>query len=138
MDTSTLSQKPSLDQAKSNEEVCLFLNENSSYNDWIVTISFYSAYHYVLSKMFPLTVTIGNLSNTYSDFDDYCKRNNISGRKHKVVRGLVDEHLSPIAHIYEKMLDMSWTARYINYRQSDGKKNHAINCLAKIKEFACK
>lgn len=110
----------SLQHAKHNEEVCNHLFIVPSYTDWVITTAFYSSLHYVSYKIFPLTVTVGGSTVTHQTFDSYVAGTPNSAKKHKVLSELVQQHCPIALSRYNQLKDLSWTARYKEYRQTTG------------------
>lgn len=128
----------SLDHAKHNESTCNYLAKANKHDDWVITTAFYSAMHYLRHKLFPLTIQQGRKKTTLASFEDYCTHQNLHGKKHKVMRTLVEENCdSSIAATYNQMLDISWTARYSKYRFSKKISSLAQKRLVAIRNY-CK
>ncbi len=144
-----MSDYSTLDHAKHNEDVCTHLAENTKYSDWIITTAFYSAMHYMRYNLFPLTTKKNGVDVKANDFDHYCLVMDQVGRKHNVLRKLVEEKApSDIAAAYNQMLDSSWTARYSRYKFSEkvaklakkrltAIKNHALRENAEASKVSC-
>lgn len=118
-----------LDHAGHNETAAQFVHAKATYHDWVATIAFYSALHYVRGSIFPLTEN----GKTHKSFIEYCNEKGITQKQHKVLKGLVREHLSSIAGKYRWLHDTSQNARYIEYRLSPAIANESMNKLAEIK-----
>jgi len=106
-----------LRHAKHNEEICNNLCSDHNNADWVVTIAFYSALHFVEYKIFPLQVTVGthkvkikNFSNYYSTYHTDRKLN-----KHSVRSNLVSSRLASISADYSWLKSTCWNARYVDY-----------------------
>jgi hypothetical protein len=103
------------------------------FNDWVVTIAFYSALHFVRYKIFPLS----KYGEIFSTFDDYASslqsENKMPGGKHSVLAELVEDHIPQIAVQYRKLLSLSMTARYRNYNISSQLSKEAVSIMQKIK-----
>lgn len=128
-----------LDHAKHNEEVCEHLVDNTKYSDWIITTAFYSAMHYMRYKLFPLTVEKNGTKVKVTNFDNYCIATNVSGRKHNVLRKLIEDNTpEDIAAAYNQMLDSSWTARYNQYKFSEKIAKLAKKRLVVVKNHVMK
>ena len=126
-----------LKHAKHNYEVCLFLNENTEYNDWIITTAYYSAIHFVYSKLFPNKYEDPITRNIkhFNTFEKYCQRLTADCNKHKATEDLVMEHLPEIYADFKKLKDNCWTARYDNYIVLDPIVEQCINGLKLISEL---
>lgn len=125
-----------LKHAEHNHKFCASLIDKEEFSDWAITVSFYSAYHYVLHSIFPLELTNHKGEKIVAkDFDDYCTIKNIKGKKHKEVRKLVDDNLpKSISVLYNHLLDMSWTARYHQYSFGHKYAKTAFERLCAIKD----
>ena len=109
----TVSLDFSLDHARHNEKVLKYLDKEPTNSDWVITVAFYSALHYVRYKIFPLTVKKANGDNhIHITFDNYCSYHRYDNLgKHEMLLGLVAEHCPEIAYEYNQLKDMCWTAR---------------------------
>jgi len=106
--------------AQHNKDACEFLLANTKFHDWVVTTAFYSAMHYVQSRIFPYN----DGTTTFTDIDVYvdhinaenrkAKRNTIS--KHRAVIKLVERQLPSIQAEYRKLFDTCMNARYYMYK----------------------
>jgi hypothetical protein len=86
------------EHAKHNEELCDFLISVGKYNDWVITTAFYSAIHYVQSKIFPLRV--GTV--TYFNLNHYFSINKFNHRgRHGAMIDLTWQYLPAVAGEYE-------------------------------------
>ena len=82
--------------------------DNIKYIDWVITVSFYSALHYIEAW---LNVTPMEGSKEYKD------KNDINESTHTVRRNLVEENLSvQTYHSYRQLYWMARQARYLNYK----------------------
>jgi|ERR1019366_1416668 hypothetical protein len=134
-----MSDYSNLDHAKHNEDVCIHLVENTKFGDWIITTAFYSAMHYMRDKLFPLKVIKTGVEIIAKDFDHYCLIMDKVGRKHNVLRKLVEENTPiDIAAAYNQMLDASWTARYSRYKFSEKVAKLAKKRLMAVKNYVLK
>ena len=88
----------SLGQARHNEKLCLFLDDNSEYPDWVVTTSYYSAIHYVY-QLFPLKIIIGGKTKSFENFYRYYShiRRDKQISKHDATIQLAEEHYPEFA-----------------------------------------
>lgn len=105
-----------LNHAKHNEKVCRYLKKKPEFSDWIITIIFYTALHYVEYKLIE-SYEIKNFKN------------------HKKRREIVEKNLPEISGEYSHLLDMSQNARYRNYIKDREAVNVAEKHLEKIKIF---
>lgn len=127
--------KTSKDHADRNFAVCEFLNDKTKYFDWIVTISFYSAYHYVLYRLFPLKFPYKGKTLTAQNFDSYCNLKGDTNGKHAQVSFLIEKNCKSIAPDYNKLKDLSWSARYIDYGVDNPMAEEARRLMKKIKKY---
>lgn len=128
-----------LNHAKHNYEVCLFLHEETEYNDWIITTAYYSAIHFVYYKLFPGSYEDprdGKIK-PFDSFKKYCKNLKFRQNKHEATENLVEEYLPEIYYDFKTLKDNCWTARYDNYLIKDEIKNECIKGLKAISEI-CK
>lgn len=104
-----------------NEKACELLFKQKEFNDWVVTTAFYSAHHYLLNEIFPIT----EHKKTYESFDTYYyqvfkkkKKNGKSG-KHAAVKKLTSEKVNSCSEYYNWLFDACMGARYRNYKIGD-------------------
>lgn len=141
MDTLTcIKLRTNLDQAKHNEEVAGFLLSNETYSDWIVIIHFYAAMHYVMHLILPHSYRlVTGIECTCSSFENLFeqKKRDKEGR-HGFLNRFVRENHSTIGVKYQKLHEMSVTARYNNAqydkRYIDISKRH----LKEVKDYCLK
>lgn len=128
------------DHAVHNEQLCDHLITLKSYNDWVVTTSFYSALHYVTNKIFPLEIENIN----YNDIEQFvavinermAPTNHKS--KHSITIDLVRQHLKSISSKYKWLFDNCKTARYHKYQIDEDIALKSRDHLNDIKEFCIK
>ena len=108
-----------LPHARHNEETCRFLFASNDHFDWVVTTAFYSALHYVQSRMFPYPTTHPNTDEykLYNSFAEYYidVKLVLNQSKHEVTAHLVDAILPEVAPRYRSLLDKSMTVRYNDF-----------------------
>ncbi len=123
----------SLQHAQHNEETCSYLaKDGHKHNDWVITTAFYASMHYLRHNIFPNKVAAFS-------FEEYCTKENIYGQKHKVMRKLVEQNCEDaIAATYNQMLDISFTARYSNYKYSNKISKLAQKRLIAIRNYSVK
>ncbi len=121
-----------LDHAKHNKAVCLFLKENTDFNDWIITTAFYSSVHFLRHKIFPFHSHY--YKTKYETFDDYCADPvNRGENKHTLLQGIVEEKCSEETSLnFRKLKDLCWNARYLNYKLTQGDVTRALAYLDQI------
>lgn len=125
-----------LDYALHNEKTCKYLDKRPEFTDWVITTAFYSALHFVRYKLFPLSLEINGKEIKVNDFEKYFKINNpMKLSKHSLLSDLVEEHHPKIASAYNKLRDISWTARYNNYKYPREISNDAKKKLETIKTY---
>jgi hypothetical protein len=129
-----MAKNRSIDHALHNERTCKYLDKKPSYTDWVITTAFYSAYHFLQHKIFPLK-TVDNLKDTIPDFNRYCIVNHIVNKKHHHFNLLVNATPENIAGCYKSLKNISWTARYNQYEFDRNISNEAKSNLKVIKEF---
>jgi len=115
-------KRDKIEHAKHNKSACEFLGTVDRFPDWMVTTAFYSALHYMDSKLFPLKYkTKSGNSISFSSLDTYYtfrkKEKPDLPAKHEVRKCLTANNLdSDIASRFERLSDASSTARYSDYK----------------------
>jgi len=129
--------KNSLDHALHNESVCKYLNKKPECADWVITTAFYSALHFLRSKIFPLDLIENGKKIKFTDFDSYCSTKQIAKGKHRTFSDLVEKEVPDpnLAVQFNWLKDMSWTARYNSYNFDRTYSNFALEKLKLIKSF---
>jgi len=122
----------SLEHGKHNEEACDYLFIDKRFYDWVVTTAFYSALHYVHTKIFPFKEGLIN----YTNFESYyifknSKEKNLS--KHSLTISLVVNKIPAVRTYYRRLYDMCMSARYKDYKTSYEQAKKAKEDLEKIK-----
>lgn len=130
-----MNKRPNFDFGVHNEKVCNYLGKKPSYSDWVITTAFYSAYQFVLYKLFPL---IDEKGQPYINFEQYCFIKGITTEKHKAITNLVEHYIPKIGPQYNQLKDQSWNARYQNYQLGRELANHAKKLLQQIKVHCAK
>ena len=123
------------EHALHNEKVCNHLNDQTHFYDWIITTAFYASLHYIKYKIFPFKFVLNNKPVVAQTFDIYCIRCNKRSGKHAILSSLVEKHHSNIAVAYNKLKDLSWTARYNDYQYDKDVSDEALYLLKEIKEY---
>lgn len=122
-----------------NEEVCEYLNLKIDYTDWVITTAFYSALHFVSSKIFPFKkpalkgeqTTIENIDQYFN----YSKAKNKNISKHELLLELIDEHFKDKTYEwYDWLLSTATTARYSHYQYDRAIAQRALVYLRNIKK----
>lgn len=101
------------DHGLHNKNVCDILHAQKNCEDWVVTTAFYSALHYIQSKIFPFNhngVEIRSLEGAHKNED--LKRAN----KHATMLNLVRLMLPAQSTSYRFLHDNCHHARYTNYK----------------------
>lgn len=134
---SLMKNEDNLDYAQHNEKVCKYLDKEPEFTDWVITTAFYSALHYIRYKVFPISITTRKGKKLkVDDFESYFRINNpLNLSKHSLLSTLVEERHSEIADDYNKLRDISWSARYSNYKYPRQVSNDAKKRLEKIKQY---
>ena len=131
-----MKNEDNLEYAEHNWKTCKYLDKKPDFADWVITTAFYSALHYVRYKIFPISIEQADKTLNISDFEFYFRVNNpMRLSKHSLLSNLVEEKFPEIATDYNKLRDISWSARYNNYKYSREISNEAKKRLQKIKEF---
>ena len=111
-----------------NKELSTSLQKGKKYYDWVITIAFYSAIHFVEDKILPKK--IGNVH--CKNINDVKQAYQMSGR-HQARERLVSENLSlPIAVKYKWLDDMSRNSRYVTYKVPPVHAEKALQYLDEI------
>ncbi|MGM0503935.1 MAG: hypothetical protein ACQESQ_04890 [Bacteroidota bacterium] len=126
-----------LEYAQHNEKACKYLDKKPEFTDWVITTAFYSALHFVRYKIFPINIKLNSGKRLkISDFEHYFRINNpMDLSKHSLLSNLVEEKHPEIADDYNKLRDISWSARYSNYKYPRKISNDAKKRLEKIKNY---
>lgn len=134
-----MKNEDNLEYALHNEKACKYLDKKPDFADWVITTAFYSALHFVRFKIFPITIQKKDKNIKITDFENYFRINNpLNLSKHSLLSNLVEEFHPEIANDYSKLRDISWTARYNNYKYSREVSNEAKKRLDKIKSYCSK
>lgn len=125
-----------LKYAEHNWKTSKYLDKKPEFADWVITTAFYSVLHYVRYKLFPTTIERRGKVIKVKDFEYNFRINNpLHLSKHSLLSNLVEEKHPEIANDYNKLKDISWSARYNNYRYPREVSNDAKNRLQKIREY---
>ena len=138
MDSNWPTEYTKLNHALHNEEVCYYLNQKKTFNDWVVTTAFYSARYFIEDKLFPLKYSNKNYMNFDTFYSDIYEYKNNSINRHSALKILVERHYPEIAATYRNLFDSCHNARYSDYRIPQHMKKHALNKLEVIKQFCTK
>lgn len=137
MGTSTcIEQRNSLDQAIHNEKVAEYISKKPDFSDWIITIRFYSALHYIRAYVIPYSIILKNGDEAvYSNFEDLYKnfKQDCEGCHGFQLRFVQEKH-EMIAFEYQKLYEMSVNARYNNYEYTRENSTKSASYLKTIKE----
>ena len=124
-----------------NEKACEYLVLNAEFRDWVITTAFYSALHFIASKIFPFdAASIEGKKTQIQNIDQYynyskAKSRNIS--KHELLLDLIDKRISDnnAYEYYDWLLSTATTARYGHYQYDQEIANRAVTYMRKIKAF---
>ena len=100
-----------LNHAERNKKLSEQLFTEGLFLDWANTTAFYSALHFVHSKLIPNTyngIFCKNIEDVYKAFQ--CKS------KHEATSQLVQAALPQVASSYSFLMNCSFTARYVDYK----------------------
>lgn len=121
-----------LNHAKHNESVCNYLGKKEDFSDWVITVAFYSALHYVRHLMFPLEES----GKRYEEFEPYfCANKSFGIGRHGFQQRYVIGHYPDISFEYGRLLEMSSQSRYSNCKYTREQAVLAKEYLAAIKKF---
>lgn len=126
-----------LEHARHNDKALKHFDKDPNFLDWVITVAFYSALHYVKFKLFPFEETLENgVIHKHNNFDAYYRFYKYKKlNKHELLLELVTLNLSEIAIEYNQLKDMCWTARYIDYKTDRTLSNLAKQHQKAIKDF---
>ncbi len=128
-----MAESKSLEHAGHNEKVCKYLDRKPAFLDWVITTAFYSAMHYLEHKLFPLKMKNGKREIKMKNFEEYYMLYGKDDGRHKAFSKLVEREHPDISDDYNKLKDISWTARYHKYQYNRTISNHAKTMLDNIK-----
>lgn len=117
----------------------LLYNSKEECSDWVVTTSYYSAYHYLKSFLFPGTFFCHKRRRDYefSSFEEYYKSYktvNFANR-HEAMNHIVDCYLEDLADSCQFLKDGCIEARYYNYQVPPKKAEESLNELNVISDY---
>jgi len=118
-----------LDHAEHNKELSEKLYTEGKFLDWSNTTAFYSALHFVHSKLLPGTyngILCNSIEDVYRVFR--CKG------KHEATSQLVQVGLPVVAQYYAFLMNCSFTARYVDYNVHPEHSKLCQKYLNKIKD----
>ncbi|NLW30304.1 MAG: hypothetical protein GXY77_02480 [Fibrobacter sp.] len=106
--------------ANHNKEACEHIGTVQKYPDWMITTAFYSALHFIDSKIFPTDIECNNKKIKCSSIDNYFailkRRSADIPPKHVIRKQLACKQMnSDISSRFERLSNASSTARYSNY-----------------------
>lgn len=133
----TSSQESHKAHALHNEQVYQFLKKKAEFIDWRVTTAFYTALHFVESKLFPLTTKFAGKENSFRSIEEY--RNFYGKRsKHQARIHAVKNNIKGCRTEYKELFDLSMQARYRDYQFNNAEQvdRKIERCLVRIKK-AC-
>ena len=127
------------EHALHNEQTCEYLRLKDDYKDWVITTAFYSALHFVSSKIFPFKVPAieGKQTEIISidQYFNYVKAKSKALSKHELMLELIDKNFTDNTWTYYSwLLSAATTARYSHYQYQLEIANRAIDYLKKIKK----
>ncbi len=124
-----------LAHALHNEKVCNQLSNIGGCGDWVITTAFYSALHFVTSKIFPLQYPdFENENQIYNTFEAFFDKGIIKKSKHDVLHILVKKKCGEIAPEYRMLLDICKNSRYFEYEQCSDMVSVSKKSFKKIKD----
>jgi hypothetical protein len=102
-------------QAKHNEQFASSLKSDLTYKDWIITVCFYAALHYIESVFFKIPTVQHTITNIPTDPTTGKRRCS----EHAWRRQLVRNNCSQNVYIhFQKLYTNSMTARYLDTNKS--------------------
>ena len=130
-----------LNHGSHNEAACTYLiNSPTDLSDWVITAAFYTSLQFVSYKIFPFQVdAIAGKKTTIEDISQYSNYGNPKRlSRHELLDALVAKHCGEISEDYTWLMDMSMTARYVNYQQPKPVAGKALALMTKIKKHCTK
>ena len=123
MDISLNSRQNKIENAKHNKRACEHIGKVTSFPDWMITTAFYSAIHYVDSRIFPIEITTKDGKRIQCSSLDiyYTLQKNISPDvppKHEIRKKLAREKLDSDFQLFQRLSDASSTARYVTIKDT--------------------
>lgn len=132
--------KKHLNQGLHNICVCKHLNQKPDYTDWVITTAFYAAMHLVYGFLLPMKIRketeTGEVAEVYTSFNELYKHCHPDRKlaKHLFTIKLVEDNLVELADDYQRLYELSKTARYCDYKFSREVSHSAYCSLMKIKK----
>jgi hypothetical protein len=123
MGISLSTKRDKIQHAKHNKDACEHIGKVQNFPDWMITTAFYSALHYIDSKLFPVDYTLSDGKKIKcSSLDIYCslkkKDKGDVPVKHELRKELVRQLMNEdISNRFSRLSDASSTARYRNYEE---------------------
>ncbi|MEO1436573.1 MAG: hypothetical protein AAFV80_13625, partial [Bacteroidota bacterium] len=118
-----------------NEKVCNFLNSESSFHDWIVTIAFYTSMYYVMYKFFPCNYdgrSFNNPEALVNHLRGFQKRRT---SKHMAILTVIRTQNIDISGAFEEIYSLCHNARYTKFEMSVEEKEKAVEFMNEIKDY---
>lgn len=110
------------DHAIHNEEVYNYLRKNLDYIDWVITVAFYTALHYVENEIFPCVIKIGGKDKEFDSLEEYHDYFGGGRSLHATRKKAVKEKLPTCRSAYEGLFNLCMTARYHQYKYDEPQK----------------
>ncbi|MDH6304657.1 hypothetical protein M2459_001393 [Parabacteroides sp. PF5-5] len=127
-----MGKKNHVEHAAHNEKVCNYLKKSPQYSDWVITVAFYSAMHYIRHLIVPQKIE----GSTYNDFEEIFKLKKSPGDgRHGFQKTYVAIHHMDIYHDYSKLHEMSEFSRYHTYEYTREDSKKACEYLENIKIY---
>lgn len=121
------------DQAEHNFQVANYLGKKDTYSDWTITVSFYSALHYIRHLILPYTDPMGNVYTAFEGLWASLKAS--SEGRHGFQLRFVRDNYPVLDFEYKRLHEMSCYARYDNYKYDRDDAKRAKGYLLTIKEY---
>ncbi|MBU0487531.1 MAG: hypothetical protein KKD31_06215 [Bacteroidetes bacterium] len=121
----------SLKHGRHNEELFLALFEEGVYRDWVITVAFYTAIHYVEERLFPTRFYNAEVHSLEEAHERIPVNRRFS--RHTTRGQLVQSRLPKSYQSYDKLRKQSQNARYVDYQISDQLYKKSKEWLTNIK-----
>ena len=126
----------SLEHANHNFALYKELINLKKYDDWVITVAFYAALHYIDHKIFPIQESSNPNNKTYPNFNKYYTEHRFSSQ-HNVRSDLVRTLLPNIFPYFEILKTAARESRYEDYNPKTQTIQMVIQSINQIRK-TCK
>lgn len=129
-----------INNAKKNISFLKTFYSEYKHNDWAITIGFYTALHIIEGAIYDTKKFTINKKQIEINGIEHARREFISKQiikpnnnlpNHKIRMMLVQASFQEIEIQYKSLLDMAWSARYVQFSWSQSETFFAIECYLK-------